>query len=182
MAFQEKLILDVKEPQHREVIFRPQHLVMRAEVNIRNLKKSANDRLFMVGGVIPGDRFTVDFKTMKWSLVDKLTLKENKELATKVKDLMAADPINPQKVSFHDEKTGEIADDPDTIATWLWHIWSGVKEGLLTVVEGKIPSENEIRRIGRVQTSSPGEQIPEKLAERACFLPKVEDKQLVGAK
>lgn len=182
MAFQEKIVVDVHEPQHRNVIFRPQNLVMRGEVNVKNLKKSANDRLFMIGGVIPGERFTVDFKNLKWSLTDKLTLKENKDLAKRIKELMAADPINPQNVSFREELTGELSDDPDQIATWLWHLWSGVKEGLFVVVEGKIPAEPEIRRMGKIQLSSPGDKIPEKLAERACFYQKTEDKQLTGAK
>ena len=185
MAFQETIVVDVRHWANHNPIFRPLHRVMESEISQARTEVNLGNRVQAAGGVIPGERFIVDFKNLKWSVMHNLNLKENKELKAKLRKIMADDQNFPTRTSdgpAGQDAEGNIDPDSDNIATWLWHLWSGVKLKHFDLVSGKIPEEREILKMGRVRTSS-GMGLPEKLVEKACFIEKIpEDGKLVGAK
>lgn len=183
MAYQEKLVLDVREPNNRNVLFRPLHRIMETEVQQSRAPRSLGNKLAAIGGVLPGERLTVNFQTLTYSITHKLNLKENAEMRAKIKALMAADPINPETIgSFGNEQEGSLDGSADNIATWLFHIRKLVDLKHFELVSGKLPSLEEIHKMGRVQLSV-GVGMPEKMVEKCCWIEKTpDDKHLVGAK
>ena len=181
MAFQEKVVFDVREPNNRNVLFRPLHRIMETEIQQAKAPRSLGNKLAAIGGVLPGERLTVDFRTNSYSIMHKLNLKENADMRAKIKALMAADPVNPETVgSFGNDQEGEFG--TEVVATWLFHLRKLVDLGHFELISGKLPTVEEIHKMDRVQLSI-GVGMPEKMVEKCCWIEKTaDDKQLVGAK
>lgn len=182
-VFQDTLVLDVREPANRNVFFRPLGRLLETEIQQAKAKRNLGNKLSAIGGVLPGERLTVDFKTLTYSITHKLNLKENAEMRAAIKRLMAADPISPENVgTFGNDQEGSFSSED--VATWLWHINQLVNDlGHLELVRGKLPSEEEILKMGRIRRSN-GHTLPEKFVDRYCWIDKTpsDDKQLAGAK
>jgi hypothetical protein len=172
--YQEKLVLDVSEPGNRNVLFRPLGRTLQTEIQASRTQH-ANRNLAAVGGTIPGERLTVDFKNLKWSVVHKLNLKENKELFAKIRHNRAADQNMPETISagpVGNDDSGDINPSSDELATWLYHIHKLVDLKHFVLIDGKLPSYEEIHKMGRVRLSSGNSMLNEKATEQTCFIPK----------
>ena len=183
MPFQDTIVVDVHEPMARNVVFRPLHRILEPEITSAT-KKQFHRRFYALGSNIPGDRFTVDFRNHTYKIANRLNLKENKALADSIRGAMAADEISPVKVgAFGDDEDGTFDSSDDATVTWLWHLRRLADIGHFKLISGKLPTCQEIEAMpGRVQTSFAGIMLPEKMADKACFLPEKAEKQLVGAK
>jgi hypothetical protein len=184
MAFNQTIVVDVVHPKNKNPWFRPLRRALIAEFCAANLEGNVPWEIMACGGTIPGERLTVDFKNLSWKIVNRLALKENKEMAEKIRKMRATDERMPENVTFGDEagETGRFPGDPDSIATWLFNLRVLLDQKELRVISGTIPERDEILKMGRVQVSAPQSGMPERLVERACFIPRTEDKQLVAAK
>ena len=194
------LVMDVRAPRNRHVHFTPADGTLRSEVRIEEIhSKFIPGKLNEVGGSSPGHRIEIDTKANggkgRARIVDRMHLKEFAEKDKQVRKAFP-DESNGNK-SFKDynqnddgllpEGVFELNDEPPTnLATWLFWCLRLVQNGRLHIVEGKLPSMQEIRRMGKVYLG-PDNGLPPKEGKRAFnyLYPEAEGKQLdetAGAK
>lgn len=178
MAFNQTIVVDVTHPRNRNPFFRPLRRILQSEVRAANYVNEVPGELMKIGGTLPGERMTVDFKAMSWKIILKLATKEYRELAEQVRKIRATDEKMPENVTFGEEETGRFTSDQ--VASWLYNLRALVDQKFLTLVSGTLPEVEEIMRMGKIQVSTPSNGIPDKLADRACFLPQTEDKPVAA--
>jgi hypothetical protein len=149
-----KIVADVHCECNRNVLFWP---LSRNLFSEKKMTEERNDSIpgwwATVGGVIPGHRIEIDFKTRKGKLIDKVFLKENAAILKSLRDLRVADfdssDQNRFRVGADGENPIEFTVPEGDEATFLYHMANLVKTGRLLVQEGEVPTSEQCKQMGR---------------------------------
>lgn len=145
------LVFDVEAPRNRNVWFRPANILLRGTVRMDQLSTDKpNGALLLVGGVIPGMRMMVDTKGRKVTVIDRMTLDENKDKDRALRKLTTEnDQYRRARFGrYEDDQTFDVpqAEWP----SWLWHMRRLVDHRRLQVVRGNLPKYSDILKMGKV--------------------------------
>lgn len=155
--YQEKVVMDVRAPVNRNVFFLPLERVLVGEIRQSEIRSDKTPGLLgQIGGTLPGDQFTVDFKAKKYKITHKLHLPEFKEMANRVRALAGSEQGGFQRFgAFGQDEEGTFSDDD--VPTWLFHLRRLVDEKKLHITNGvSLPAMNEIRRLGPIRVGQDG--------------------------
>ncbi len=171
-----KLVFDVRCKLNRNPYFVPLGGCLRTEIRHEEIRlKNIPGLLNLVGGSIPGHRIEIDMKKGIGRIIDRMHLPENKEKDKQIRAVLRSDENTIGKefgLSYNtegclpeeDHKLGEAL--PGNLASWLWWCRRMYDEGKLELVEGELPTLDEIRKIGDIfggpdfgLTPKPGKSI-----------------------
>lgn len=139
--------LDARCPSNRNPRFRPLNITFRGDARVDEARgKNLNTAYQTVAGEIPGDRIILDLDQKSLTVVDRMTLKENKAKDEALKTLAETSEDHWQcRYGRHKPDQTYQASDKEW-PTWLWFIRRMVDDEKLAVVTGKtkLPEWKEI--------------------------------------
>ena len=170
------IVLNVRCKINRNPYFVPLEGRLRTEIRQSEIKLDKIPGLLnLCGGSIPGHRIEIDTDKKIGRIIDRMHLPENKEKDKQIRQALRSDVKTLVKEfgSTYDtedcltEGEHKLMDDgPGNLATWLWWCHRMYDEKKLELVEGKLPTLDEIRKIGDVfggpdygLTPKPGKSI-----------------------
>ncbi len=155
-----KIVLDVRCKFNRNPYFVPLQGSLRTEIRHEEIRlKNIPGLLNLCGGSIPGHRIVIDTKKGVGRIIDRMHFPENKEKDKLVRSALRNDedtigkefgPLyNTDGCLFEeDHKLGDSP--PGNLATWLFWCRRMYDDGKLKLVEGDLPTLDEIHKIGDV--------------------------------
>lgn len=168
------LWLDVRCPHNRHERFPPAGVTLQGEYHAIDDPNSSKAITQATAGVIPGHRMLVSTKDRHVKIVHRMSLPENKQKLTNIEKLRGTDEfLNMPRFKFED---ADFQPSEQEWPTWLWQMHRGVENGTLHVVRGKLPTGDEIRRMGDVTRVTNGFFGNSDGAKSFYVLPKVVDK------
>lgn len=145
-----KVVLNIEEPKCRFPYFLPAGRALRSTVRADRLKHQSGSPVIMAVGEIPGEQIVYDGEKGVARIRDRYGDKANAELRAEVQRLVARSPsILDQSAAGAplEEESYKLHTDDDR-ATWLAHMRRLVDSGAAEVVEGTLPSAEDINRLG----------------------------------
>ena len=148
------VVIDIAHPKYnRDIRFFPMKTTLEGEVRQERLHTDKpSGAIGSLGGVIPGQRMYVDVKNQSVKIIDRKSLQKWKPLLTKALELSRTERY--RNFRFNSVKQDIDIGVPDhEWPTWLYHIRLLMNAGKFQAVKGesKIPSIEEIRKMGTVQ-------------------------------
>ena len=171
-----KIVLDVQCKFNRNPYFVPLSGCLRTEIRHEEIRlKHIPGLLNLCGGSIPGQRIEIDTKKGVGRIIDRMHLPENKEKNKQIRAALRNDEDTIGKefgTSYNTEGClfegdHKLSDSPPgNLASWLFWCRRMLDDGKLKLVEGDLPSLDDIRKLGDVSggpdmglTAKPGKSI-----------------------
>lgn len=165
-----KLVFNVRCKFNRNPYFVPLQGCLRSEIRHEEIRlKHIPGLLNLVGGSIPGHRIEIDTKKNVGRIIDRMHLPENKEKDKQIRNALRSDEFTVGKEfgpSYNTEECLPEGDHefskglPGNLASWLYWCHRMHADGKLELVEGEIPTLDEIRKIGDVYGGPDGGITP----------------------
>lgn len=166
--------LDVRCQRNRHERFAPAGITLQGEYRSIDDPNASNALTQVTGGVIPGHRVLVDTKQRHVKIVHRMSLPENKAKLAQIETLRGTDEfLNMPKFKFEDVDSSPSEQE---WPTWLWQMHRGVENGTLHIARGKLPTGDEIRRMGDITRVTNGFFGGGDQAKQFYMLPKIVDK------
>lgn len=171
-----KIVLNVQCKINRNPYFVPLEGRLKTEIRHSEIKLDKIPGLLnMVGGSIPGHRIEIDTDKKIGRIIDRMHLPENEEKDKLIRNALRSDertlvkefgPTYDTEDCLTEGEHKLMDDGPGNLATWLWWCRRMYDEKKLELIEGKLPTLDEIRKIGDVfggsdygLTPKPGKSI-----------------------
>ena len=159
-----KLVFNVQCKINRNPYFVPLEGCLRTEIRQSEIRLDKLPGLLNIcGGSIPGHRIEIDTKEGVGRVIDRMHLPENAEKDKKIRHALRSDerslvkefgPTYETKDCLTESEHEFTANGPGSLASWLWWCRRMYDENKLELVEGKVPTLEEIRKIGDVHCGS----------------------------
>ena len=132
-----EIVLDVDAPKAREVWFPPAGgRMLRSELEHSDLTgKSINGALNSIGGWIPGMRIYFSPKRLQCKIIDRMSLKEHKDIDQRILELSRTDDMGRYTFGKYIEDVDYSFRDKD-LPTWMFWIKRLVDTKKFKVVRG----------------------------------------------
>lgn len=171
-----KLVFNVRCKLNRNPYFVPLGGCLRTEIRHEEIRlKNIPGLLNLCGGSIPGQRIEIDTKKGIGRIIDRMHLPENKEKDKQIRNALRNDENAIGKefgplyntVGCLEEGDHKFSESlPGNLASWLFWCRRMYDDGKLELVEGDLPSLDDIRKLGDVSggpdmglTPKPGKSI-----------------------
>lgn len=151
MSFSPDIVLNVKAPHNRNVVFWPDGNTELRSAIVTKVGQN-NDPVLAASGEIPGHQIQIDTKNREVHIVDRMGFRENAGKCEALRKLAATEQYNWKVGRLEVQKPIEKNVSEDQWPTWLWHLRRLYDHGRLERVKGKLPVYDDILVLGQVFT------------------------------